>query len=86
MMLMMHCSASIASLASPDPIFIAFLTLALERSPPPTSGFALSNGEIFKIAWEPHDPDGPATVQRMSKFHSSTAYALLKSLDELASA
>ena len=33
MMLMMHYSASITSLASPDPIFTAFLTLALERSP-----------------------------------------------------
>ena len=33
MMLMMHYSASIASLASPDPMFTtAFLTLALERS------------------------------------------------------
>ena len=42
MMLMMHYSASIASLASPDPIFTAFLTLALERSPPPSSGFTLS--------------------------------------------
>ena len=42
MMLMMHYLASIASLASPDPIFTAFLTLALERSPPPSSGFTLS--------------------------------------------
>ena len=33
MMLMMHYSASIASLASPDLIFTAFLTLALGRSP-----------------------------------------------------
>ena len=31
--LMMHYSASITSLASPDPIFTAFRTLALERSP-----------------------------------------------------
>ena len=44
MMLMMHYSASIASLASPDPIFTASLTLALERSPPPSSGFTLSKG------------------------------------------
>ena len=44
MMLMMHYSASSASLASPDPMFIAFLTLALERSPQASSGFTLSNG------------------------------------------
>ena len=44
MMLMMHYSASITSLASPDLIFTAFLTLALERSTPPISGFTLSKG------------------------------------------
>ena len=37
-MLMMHYSASITSLASPNPMFTAFPTLALERSPPPSSG------------------------------------------------
>ena len=33
-----HCITRITR-----PIFTAFLTLALERSPPPSSGFALSN-------------------------------------------
>ena len=56
MMLMMHYLASIASLASPDPIFTPFLTLALERSPPPSSGFTLSKGAFSHPPPPPHTP------------------------------
>ena len=63
---MMHYSASIASLASPDPIFIAFLTLALERSPRSPSQKAPLND---------HPPHTPFTHFVRSK-SSSLAYRL----------
>ena len=47
--------AAIASLASPDSIFTAFLTLALERSSQANSGFTLSNG-AFSLPTLPHTP------------------------------
>ena len=56
MMLMMHYSASIVSLASPDPILTAFLTLALEHSPPPSSGFTLSKYVPFRTLPPPTPP------------------------------
>ena len=73
--LMMHYSASIASLASPDPIFTAFLTLALECSPPPSSGFTLSKGP----SQQPPPPTPPlhtALAHFVRSKGSSLAYRL----------
>ena len=39
---------------SPDPIFTVFLTLALERSPPPSSGVTLSKGAFSRPPPPPH--------------------------------
>ena len=70
MVLMMHDSASMTSLASPDLIFTAFRTLAL-RSPPPSSGFTLSKGSAQRPS-HPHTPL-PHFVRPKS---SSLAYRL----------
>ena len=67
--LMMHYSASITSLASPDPVFTAFLTLALERSPPPSSGFTLSKGP-------PQQPPPHPLTHFVRSKSSSLAYRL----------
>ena len=70
LLLMMHYPASIASLASPDPIFTAFLTLALERSPHQAPGSPPQT-----VPFRTLPPHTPLTHFVRSK-NSSLAYRL----------